>query len=508
MIITLGSTVKDDKNDLYVLDKVLGSGGFGDVYKAHAESGGKNVAIKFLQQSFNSNDAYLSFQKETNLSKLIESDNVIKYLFIHDGKQFPEYPPYIIMEYTDGGTLRDLIDSRQGKQFDIETLKSILIQLAKGMKCVSEHLVHRDIKPENILNFNGILKISDFGLSKISGESTKTMSFKNGGTPLYIAPEAWNNNKNTIQMDIYSMGIVFYELATLSYPYSVPADRSISNIMNMHLYKPVINPSSVNKELPPNITSMLIKMLEKPTQARFDNWDDIISALEIEELPDDKISDFVTKALSSRNEKDIQKQKQQAEKDKAISEKVDYIKFLYSQFQNTVLMPLKSFADRFNSQYQQRNEITIKEREPHFLQPSFSTGIMLPSGNEITITGDILFKENFERTESNVFGEKYKVNYIPKCKGKDILLWCQINDRRNLGFNLLLLKNDDSLYGDWFVLENSSSGFSRTERPSPFGFSLSELPKEINLIDAMHIYNSKLIPFSQDYFLNYIIDKI
>ncbi len=278
--------------------------------------------------------------------------------------------------------------------------------------------------------------------------------------------------------------------------------------MNMHLYNPVINPSSVNKYLPPNITSMLIKMLEKPTQARFDKWDDIISALEIEELPDDKISDFVTKALSSRNEKDIQNQKQQAEKDKAISEKVDYIKFLYSQFQNTVLTPLKSFSKRFNAQYQKKNEISIKENDPHLFHPSFSAEIMLPSGNEIAVTGDILFKENFERTESNVFGEKYKVNYIPKCKGKDILLWCQINDRRNLGFNLLLLKNDDSLYGDWFVLENSSSGFSRTERPSPFGFSLSELPKEINLIDAMHIYNSKLIPFSEDYFLNYIIDRI
>ena len=157
-----------------------------------------------------------------NQAKLLDSENVIKYLYIHDGNEFPEYPPFIIMEYTDGGTLRDLIANRNGQQFEVETLMGYFEQLAHGMKCISEQLVHRDIKPENILNFHGVLKITDFGLSKISGESTKTMTFKGYGTSPYVAPEAWNNDRNTIQMDIYSMGIVFYELATLSYPYEKP----------------------------------------------------------------------------------------------------------------------------------------------------------------------------------------------------------------------------------------------------------------------------------------------
>lgn len=83
------------------------------------------------------------------------------------------------------------------------------------MIAINAELVHRDIKPENILVSNDVLKISDFGLAKIASESTRTMSFKGYGTIPYIAPEAWNSDKNTIQMDIYSMGIVFYELATL-----------------------------------------------------------------------------------------------------------------------------------------------------------------------------------------------------------------------------------------------------------------------------------------------------
>ena len=81
------------------------------------------------------------------------------------------------------------------------------------------------------------------------------------------------------------------------------------------------------------------------------------------------------------------------------------------------------------------------------------------------------------------------VNYIPQCKNKDIILWCQIADSLDTGFNILLLKNDDGIYGDWYILENSTSAFARTNRQSPFGFELSELPKEINnIVSALFNY--------------------
>lgn len=150
MVITLGTKVFDNQRNSYILDEILGSGGFGNVYKAHCENDGTIVAIKMIDNIFDNDDAFLSFQKETNLVKLIASENIIKYLYVHDGNEFIEYPPYIIMEYTNGGTLRDLINNQKGVHFDIEILKSIYLQLARGMKCVSECLVHRDIKPENV----------------------------------------------------------------------------------------------------------------------------------------------------------------------------------------------------------------------------------------------------------------------------------------------------------------------------------------------------------------------
>ena len=320
MIITIGSTIKDRQGNQYLLDEKIGSGGFGAVFKAHRKNDGQIVAVKIIQDIFSDVEAFTTFQKEMNQTKLLDSENVIKYLYVHDGKEFQEYPPYIIMEYTDGGTLRDLIESRNGLQFETATIMEYFNQLAHGMKCISEHLVHRDIKPENILNFHGVLKITDFGLSKISGESTKTMTFKGYGTSPYVAPEAWNNDRNTIQMDIYSMGIVFFELATLSYPYEKPAVNDPIAFRSMHLFKPAINPSSINKNLPPHVASIIIRMLAKPTQSRFKNWDQIIDALEAENLPRDTMSEIVNQALSSRNVQDLQLQQKEASANKAIEE--------------------------------------------------------------------------------------------------------------------------------------------------------------------------------------------
>ncbi|MCR5335976.1 MAG: serine/threonine protein kinase [Synergistes sp.] len=510
MIITVGSIVKDDSGKTYVLDESIGSGGFGSVFKAHCEQNTNIVAIKVLQNSFDSDESYLTFQKETNQAKLLSSENVIKYMYIHDGKEFSEYPPYIIMEYTDGGTLRDLIKHQDGKQFDIEILKNIYLQLANGMNCISEHLVHRDIKPENILNFNGVLKITDFGISKISEESTKTLTFKNSGTPYYIAPEAWNGDKNTIQMDIYSMGIVFYELATLAYPYKIPIKTDYSSIRDMHLYNSPIKPTSINGNLPPNIVSIIIKMIEKPTQRRFKNWDEIIGALEVEAQPRDDLSVFVNRAVSLRNDKDLQLQKQLAEKKKAEEERENHIRLAYAQYVNTVSLPIREFAERFNSQYPHEKSICIKESNPSCSSsPNFSTTVMMPSGCDIKIIGKILFREQFIRSEQTVFDEAPKmVNYIPQCNNRDIILWCKVADTECLGFNLLLLKNNDSIYGDWYILENSTNAFTRTYRPSPFGFELSELPKEINNIGAIYYYKMDLNPLSRSKLLEYISDRV
>ncbi len=190
MILLPGSKIKDDKNNSYILSGILGNGGFGAVYKAHKEDDKSIVAVKALLSTFDNEEGLLSFKKEIKQTTLISSTNVIKYYYVHDGTQFESLPPYIIMEYANDGTLKTMLDRKKDKseQFSLDYLLGLYRQLLNGMKAVNEKLVHRDIKPENILIKDGLLKISDFGLSKFANDATKTLTFKGYGTPKSCPP--------------------------------------------------------------------------------------------------------------------------------------------------------------------------------------------------------------------------------------------------------------------------------------------------------------------------------
>lgn len=318
MLLTIGTSVKDANGNIYILDDVLGNGGFGNVFKAHRQSDGFVVAVKTLLSSFASPDSLLAFQKELQLSSVVAFDNVIKYYFAHDGAKYPEYPPYLIMEYIDGGTLNKLLQkqSATGNLFELSFITNACMQLAAGMSAISKTLVHRDIKPDNILVHNNKLKITDFGLSKYAADSTRTLTLKGYGTLEYVAPEAWESDKNTVQMDIYSMGIVFYQIATLQYPYKLPAFPDANAYRDAHLYQRVQNPTIHNPNLPQGLVSIILRMLEKPTQKRFSNWEDIIDALGKNTTPAITSNTALERALANRNNADLKKQEEAATRKK------------------------------------------------------------------------------------------------------------------------------------------------------------------------------------------------
>ena len=107
--------------------------------------------------------------------------------------------------------------------------------LIDGMEAVNAKMLHRDLKPDNILMDGDIPKIADFGLSKLVGAATRSMTFKGGQHMLYMAPEGWKLDKNEIQIDMYALGIVLYEIAALKFPYKVPADPN--QLRDMHLFQ-------------------------------------------------------------------------------------------------------------------------------------------------------------------------------------------------------------------------------------------------------------------------------
>lgn len=504
MIVTIGSKLLDADNNEYIVKSTIKPGGFGQVFLATRKLDNKEFAIKTMLNAFPSSAEYEAFQNELHSAAEIISSNVIHYEYLHDGTTFSSLPPYIIMEYANGGTLADLINSKRLNKtyFSNEELLLMFQQLANGMMAINSKLVHRDIKPQNILIQDGILKITDFGLAKYAEATTRDITFKGYGTAPYSAPEVWKNEKNTIQMDIYSMGIVFYELATFQYPYSVTA-RDYSDA---HLFKAINPPNQINPNLSPSIVSVINKMLQKPISRRFATWEEIITFISADSTTElnTNILSLTQAAIKMQNATDSAFQKKHAEEEKKKHETEILCKTIMTYFKNEILDEVMEYINIFNSQYAS-GKIILSENNFNPANTINRMSIKMPNQQKIEVSLSVILPENFTQNigfQNNgnyrtVIGRK---TTLPVCNGKKIWAWGIVEDNYHHGYNLLLLDNDIDEYGEWWILYNRNSGLNSKPRPEPFAFSFDELPKEINHINAMHIYSSEVEKYNFDRF--------
>ena len=518
MIITIGSRVKDKEGQTYLLTEELGHGGFGCVYKAVRDRDKAIYAVKTLLFSFANEDAVSSFKNEIVLSEKISGAHVIRYEYVHDGEEYPELPPYIIMEYANGGTLRDRLDERKANNapFSKEELVPIYKQLIDGMISINAELVHRDIKPENILVSNDTLKITDFGLAKIASESTRTMSFKGYGTVPYIAPEAWNSDKNTIQMDIYSMGIVFYELATLQYPYEVKSN-DVEAYKNAHLFSRVKNVYELQKNAGVDIASIIMTMLEKPTQKRFVAWEDVGKQLgNTSSGTTEKMNSVVNLAIAKKLQNDTQEQQRIEEENRKRKEKEDFCNLVRNQFESAVVDCISRFIDQYNEHCSSIDKAKLHDNS-YRSQELFQYQLNIPSVTNITIKCKVVQpdSETREVDMGAAFGYSYgyhtkEVRYTPQYKKKNIMGWVEIENSNEFGFNLWLVQTD-GIYGDWYILRNKNNGIYMTNyepAKEPFAFSINDLGEALKGIEAFSFYTSSVEAFDEDAFLEYIAELI
>jgi len=512
MNLSIGSIVMDNQKKKYILCDVIGQGGFGYVYKAKRENDGKIFAIKTTLSSFYDENSKEAFKNEICMALKINSDNVIHYEFANDGEKYSELPPYIIMEYADNGTLQEVISQHKKTNsfFKEDELSNIFRQLANGMNEINSLLVHRDIKPENILICGSVLKISDFGLSKIAIENTRTMTFKGGGTPLYMSPEAWDYKKNTIQMDIYSMGIIFYKLATLEYPYT-PYPKNPEDARNLHLYSSIQNIDNFNNKLSPRLVSIINRMLEKPLNRRFKNWNDIIQSLEQPRSSNSSFDNIIKTAVIAKNSLDLQRQKQESEIAQRKKETDDFCKLVLSQFNNTIISVLKEYVNKVNSEYAGLDKARLEYNEDINLQQNYiSCRLVVTQNNYVEIKVEIVLKKNHVRKvpvhsylNNNI--QYRKEEYIPQYQGKNIMAFVEISNSNGFGYNLLLIDSGE-IYGDWLIMKNRNNFIlsSVKERKEPFSFSIEELPDEIDKVQTTYYYSSDFEEYSDDKFIEII----
>lgn len=504
MIISKDSIIYDNNKEKYKVEERIGGGGFSSVFKIKKIDNGEYYALKTFSSDFADKIELETFKNEISKAMQVESKNTVKYLFFNDGEIFSDLPPYIIMEYCNGGTLEGYMEDikNSGNVITNEELKKIYSQLINGMKNINSKVIHRDIKLKNILLKDGIIKIGDFGISKSVSDTTRTITFKGYGTKEYIAPEGWKFEKNTIKMDIYSMGIVFYQIATLlNYPYKI-VNESDDEYKNAHLYGSVINPRNYNENIEFSIETTILKMLEKEPSKRFNNWEEIQKQISIENTS--KNPELLNKILKKRIAIDEKNRKIQIENTKKQEELAEKKKMInYSIYEN-IYSPIKDFINDFNNIYAS-GKINITDYSVS--TDSFSTiRVNTISSRKLEIEIHSIVERKFTREyRDQFFGNIYEKEYKPMLRGKEILAWGIINYANELEYNLILVKDDENMYGKWYQLKNTNSAFNTTPRtPEIFAFDFNEIENEINKIDVLHIYNSTLENFNKDEMLENI----
>ncbi|MFC2084963.1 protein kinase [Bacteroidota bacterium] len=256
----------------YKIIEKLGEGGMGVVYKAEDTKLKRKVALKFLSQEFTQNkDAVERFQREAQATAALNHPNIVT---IYEINEF-EDQTYIAMEYVEGLTLKERITRHP---LPITNTIDIATQICEGLKKAHDAgIVHRDIKPQNILiDRDNKVKLLDFGLAKLKGVSHLTRESSTLGTISYMSPEQIQCLEVDHRTDIWSLGVVIYEMATGQLPFTGEYEQAaMYSIVNK---KPVLL-RKVNPGVPPKMERIVHCMLEKNLKSRYSSAGDVLKEL-------------------------------------------------------------------------------------------------------------------------------------------------------------------------------------------------------------------------------------
>ena len=256
----------------YALENKIGSGGMAEVYSAHDNLLDRPVAVKILHEAYRSDVEFIEkFHSEAKAAARLAHPNIVS---IYD-VGIDNCDHYIVMEYVQGNSLKDKI--RQEGALDILTATKIAKDIANGLAHAHAHnLVHCDIKPHNILMTpDGFAKIADFGIARAITESTMTYSGNVIGSVHYFSPEQAQGGAITPKSDVYSLGIVMYEMLTNKLPFT--GENPVVIAMK-HIEEDPAPPSQFNPQIPPMLEAIVLRAMNKNPDLRPSSFD-MIQAL-------------------------------------------------------------------------------------------------------------------------------------------------------------------------------------------------------------------------------------
>ena len=258
----------------YEITELIGQGGMANVYKAMDVLDNRVVAVKILKREFSESDEFLRrFRNESKAIAVLSHPNIVK---IYD-MGFSEKIQYIAMEYIDGITLKEYIDSE--RVLNWKDAVHFIIQILRALQHAHNRgIVHRDIKPQNIMLLtDGTIKVMDFGIAKFAREESMTATDQAIGTVHYISPEQARGDVTDEKSDIYSVGVMFYEMLTGQKPFDT--DNPVS-IAVMHIKNIPVRPRDINPNIPSGLEEIIMHAMEKDAENRYQTASDMIRDIE------------------------------------------------------------------------------------------------------------------------------------------------------------------------------------------------------------------------------------
>ncbi len=283
-------------SDRYQILERIGGGGMANVYKAHDNRLGREVAIKILRQEFVEDEDFVeNFRKESHAAARLNHPNIVGVFDVGLENINGQDNYYIVMEIVNGKTLKDVINEK-GKLGLSETL-NYGIQISEAILCAHDNgIIHRDIKPQNIIiSRDNLPKVTDFGIAQGANRHTST-EHDIMGSVHYFSPEQARGEKTDERSDIYSLGIVLYEMLTGELPFD--GDNPIS-IALKQVHEKIQLPSKLNSEVPKQLDEIVLKMTNKSPEDRYNNLLEVIDDLKsLEKKIDLEMSDTLVIPIS------------------------------------------------------------------------------------------------------------------------------------------------------------------------------------------------------------------
>ncbi|MEJ2749170.1 MAG: serine/threonine-protein kinase, partial [Anaerolineae bacterium] len=264
----------------YRLVEWVGEGSMGVVYRAQDETLDRQVAIKFLPpDQVAGSDASSRFLQEARAVARLSHPNIMT---LYDVDREAGWH-YLVLEYIPGQDLHTILALEKGPLPLRQALPIIRGALSAVSYAHSQGIIHRDIKPENImLTPDGRIKVTDFGLARIQGDVRVTQAGTLLGTVLYLAPELIEGQPASVTSDLYAIGGVFYELMTGQPPFP---GQQLTAVLIQILNDPVTPPSQLNPAIPTAVENIILKLLAKEPDGRFQSADEVLDALPADAAP-------------------------------------------------------------------------------------------------------------------------------------------------------------------------------------------------------------------------------